>query len=104
MLSVSLVAAMVLLRKELLSSNNKQKLKQQQLNKSLCVHKHIHANKNIEYLYKNNKHERKTCITTLIFNRSQKASIEAQNANLQFRERLLIIKGLNEAIIKERIS
>ena len=59
------------------------------VNKSLCVHKHIHTNKYIEHINNNNKRERKISMTTRIFKRLQKTSLEAENANLPFGERSL---------------
>ena len=56
------------------------------VNKSLRVHTHIHTNKYIEHLNNNNKHEIQTCMTTRIYKLSQKTSLEADNANLPFRQ------------------
>ena len=57
--------------------------------KSLCVYKPLHTNKYIKRLNNNNKHEIKTGMTTCLYNRSQKASLEAENVNLPFPERSL---------------
>ena len=50
---------------------------------------YVHTNKYIEHLNNNNKHRRNTCMTPPIDKRSQKTSLEAENENHTFRERLL---------------